>query len=110
MGFGGDVSEPFASFIILNTSFGNKDRHTILLIVFNEDIVERAISMVAERYLSAVGPVPLIMEIVIQSDHIEVQTAASQIRIGFAKHHVECVKLRTAKVFGLAFCGRGLPV
>src|SRR5205814_7127651 len=80
-----DISKPFGTLIIFDTGFGEDKRLLISLLIFEKDVAQRTVERMAKRKLAPICMMPLVMEIIVQTEQIQHLIAAAQFRLALAQ-------------------------
>ncbi len=106
-GLFGYVVQPGRPFVVFDPRFGDHDRTAVLRVVLAQYLVQRPVELMSERYFSTARVPPLIVEIVVQANDVDVSRIASQLGVLSSRKHIECLKLCSPIILGSPFRGRG---
>ena len=76
-----DVPEPVRAIVILNTGLGDDERLSITIVKLLKDFRERPIDVLTAVDLSPARMMPLIMEVVVQTEYVERLMSAAKFRL-----------------------------
>ncbi len=94
-----DIAKPFGTRFVLDARFGNHYWAFIPFKVFAHNQIKRAIILMPAQNFFAASMSPLIVEIIIQADNIEVFLASAKFGFTLSTQHIQRVKLRQPVFF-----------
>src|SRR5215213_6382757 len=77
-GLPADIAEPAGALVILDAGFGNQNRTFVALVIFDQNLVKRAIKLVTADDFVTVRIKPLVVKIIIQPDYVDIVTASAE--------------------------------